>query len=107
MEYQLRVGTDELKMVTSRINKTTDEIVGVIKNLESINNNISNSWNDENSRMFSENFGAYIRDLYGLTNFYNDITTRINKVADNYETTDLDYSKKVALETEKKIKNGK
>ena len=40
MEYQLRVGTDELKMVTSRINKTTDEIVGVIKNLESINNNI-------------------------------------------------------------------
>ena len=97
MDYQLRVGTEELKMVTDRIIKTTEEINGVIKNLESINNNISNSWNDETSKTFTANFGAYIRDLYSLTQFYNDMTSKINKVADEYDNTDMDYARRVDI----------
>ena len=101
MEYQLRLKTDELKMVTNKIDKTSADINDVIRNLETINNSISSSWNDENSKLFMDNFGAYIRDLYGITRFYNDITTRVNKLVENYETTDLELSKKVTIDTKK------
>lgn len=95
MEYSLRLNTDELQKLTKNIDDTSSEIINVISNFERINNNLSNGWKDETGKEFVNTFGLYIKDLKQIQTFYSDLTTRIKKYANNYETTDLDLSKKV------------
>ena len=101
MEYKLRLNTDELQKLTKNIDDTSSEIINVIGNFERLNNNLTNGWKDETGKEFSDNFGLYIRDLKQIVTFYSDIITRIKKYTNEYETTDMDLSKKLRDEVDK------
>lgn len=101
MEYKLRLDTDELQKLTKNIDDTSSEIINVIGNFDRINNNLTNGWKDETGNEFTNTFGLYIKDLKQIGTFYSDLTTRIKKYTNNYETTDLDLAKKLREEVDK------
>jgi len=100
--YMLRLNTDELQTVSNKIEKTSKEIDNVLNKMISINNNVISGWNDDNAKEFTDNFGRYLNEVKGIVNFYNEINSNIKKYANQYESTDLDMSKKVPLELSSK-----
>ena len=103
MNYMLRLDTDELLTVCNKIDKTTAEIDKVLNNIQSINNNVFSGWNDDSAKDFNENFGRYINEVKAIVPFYTELTKDIKKYAKTYETTDLDLSTKVGLQSSQKV----
>lgn len=95
MEYQFIHNGNQLGYVVDTINNTSSNIDSVIRNLEVINNSVNNSWRDETSAQFVNNFLEYINELKSLPAFYEELTTRISKASKNYDDTDLQLARKL------------